>query len=205
MASPKFRRRSAERPAEIVAAALAVFAERGFAAARLDEIAARAGVSKGALYLYYETKEDIFHAVVTQAVAPGLAPVRQAIETFDGPFGGFLQTFAEAAASIVAGGPVGPIAKMIIGESRNFPDLARFWHDEVAGPMLAAMAGAIVRAQARGEVRAGEPRLYALQLAAPLLMGALWRETFTPVGAPPLDVERLVRQHFDTLAHGLLA
>jgi AcrR family transcriptional regulator len=205
MTSPKFRRRSADRPAEIVAAALAVFSEKGFAAARLDEIAARAGVSKGALYLYYETKEDIFRAVVSQAVAPGLAPVRVAIAGFDGPFGQFLQTFANAAVAVLAHGPIGPIAKMIIGESRNFPELARLWHDEVAGPMLAAMGGAVARAQARGEVRAGDPRLYALQIAAPLLMGALWRETFVPVGAPPVDAEKLVRQHFDTLAHGLLS
>ena len=61
---PKFRRRKADRPDEIVAAAFEVFAERGFAAARLDDIAARAGVSKGAIYLYFATKEDIFQAVV---------------------------------------------------------------------------------------------------------------------------------------------
>lgn len=204
MAEPKFRRRSADRPAEIVTAALAVFSEKGFAAAKLDEIAARAGVSKGALYLYYETKEDIFHAVVSQAVAPGLAPVRAAVTGFDGPFGQFLQTFAAAAAGVLSRGPIGPIVKMIVGESRNFPDLARFWHDEVVAPMLGAVAGAVERAQARGEVRPGDPRLYALQIASPLLMSALWRETFVPVGAPPIDTEALVRQHFDTLAHGLL-
>jgi AcrR family transcriptional regulator len=204
MAQPKFRRRSADRPAEIVAAALAVFSEKGFAAAKLDEIAARAGVSKGALYLYYATKEDIFHAVVSQAVAPGLAPVRAAVENFDAPFGQFLQTFAAAAAGVLSRGPIGSIVKMIVGESRNFPDLARFWHDEVVAPMLGAVAGAVERAQARGEVRSGDPRLYALQIASPLLMSALWRETFVPVGAPPIDTEALVRQHFDTLAHGLL-
>ena len=78
MQAPKFRRRKADRPAEIVAAALEVFAEKGFAAAKLDEIATRAGVSKGSLYLYFETKEDLFRAVVRQALAPniqGLAPI----------------------------------------------------------------------------------------------------------------------------------
>ena len=67
---PKFQRRKADRPDEIVAAALEIFAEKGFAAARLDDIAARAGVSKGALYLYFPTKQDIFRAVVEQGVAP---------------------------------------------------------------------------------------------------------------------------------------
>ena len=72
--APKFRRRKEARPAEIVAAALEVFAEKGFAGARLDEIAARAGVSKGALYLYFETKEDLFRAVVCTVPPCSAAP-----------------------------------------------------------------------------------------------------------------------------------
>ena len=74
---PKFKRRKADRPDEIIAAALALFTEKGFAAARLDDIAARAGVSKGALYLYFPTKADMFRAVVEQAVRPNLATVQQ--------------------------------------------------------------------------------------------------------------------------------
>src|SRR6185369_4074094 len=91
---PKFRRRKADRPAEIVSAALGVFAEKGFAAARLDEIAARAGVSKGALYLYFETKEDLFRAVVAQAVAPNIEAVEAAVERFEGDFASLLRLFA---------------------------------------------------------------------------------------------------------------
>jgi AcrR family transcriptional regulator len=83
---PKFRRRKADRPGEIVQAAMAVFAEKGFAGARLDEIAARAGVSKGALYLYFETKEDIFRAVVEQAIAPNVAVARAMMAQHPGPF-----------------------------------------------------------------------------------------------------------------------
>ncbi len=82
---PKFRRRKADRPDEIVAAALEIFSERGFAAARLDDIAQRAGVSKGAIYLYFATKEDIFRAVVEQAVAPnltGLQAMAPQVESF---------------------------------------------------------------------------------------------------------------------------
>ena len=204
MTAPKFRRRSADRPTEIVAAAMAIFAEKGFAAARLDDIAARAGVSKGALYLYYETKEDIFRAVVRQAVAPNIAPIRAAIETFPGPFSQFIAAFTQMLPTVLGRSQVGSIAKMIIGESRNFPELARYWHDEVIGPMLAALTAAIARAQARGEVRPGDPRLYAVQMAAPFLLATIWRETFTPVGAEPLDFEALAKQHYATLSTGML-
>jgi len=178
---PKFRRRSAERPTEIVAAALDVFSDKGFAAARLDDIAKRAGVSKGALYLYYETKEDLFRAVVRQAVAPNLDRMRAALDAFPGPFPQFLGLFAQMIAANLGRAPVGPIAKMIIGEGRNFPELARYWHDQVVAPMLAALAGAIARGQDRGEVRPGDPRLYAMQMAGPFLLAAIWRETFTPI------------------------
>jgi len=83
---PKWRRRKDARPAEIVVAALAVFSEKGFAAARLDDIAARAGVSKGALYLYFETKQELFTAVVRAAVTPNLDVIEQVAKTVDLPF-----------------------------------------------------------------------------------------------------------------------
>src|ERR1044071_102103 len=98
---PKFRRRKADRPAEIVAAAMAVFAEKGFAAARLDEIAARAGASKGALYLYYETKEEIFRAVVEQAIAPNIQPIRAMIAAHPGPISALLNLLPDRIATLV--------------------------------------------------------------------------------------------------------
>lgn len=201
---PKFRRRSAERPTEIVAAAMEVFADKGFAAARLDDIAKRAGVSKGALYLYYETKEELFRAVVRQAVAPNVERMRGALEAFAGPFPQFLAVFAEMIAGALGRTPIGPIVKMIIGEGRNFPELARSWHDEVIAPMLGALSGAIARGQQRGEVKAGDPRLYALQLVGPFMVATIWRETFAPVGAEPIDLEALARQHVATLGKGML-
>src|SRR5712671_2438975 len=98
---PKFRRRKADRPGEIVQAAMAVFAEKGFAAAKLDEIARRAGVSKGALYLYFETKEDIFRAVVDQAIAPNLQPVFGMIAAHPGPFPDLLRLMAERISALI--------------------------------------------------------------------------------------------------------
>jgi AcrR family transcriptional regulator len=201
---PKFQRRKEDRPGEIVVAALAVFSEKGFAAAKLDEIAKRAGVSKGALYLYFETKEELFHAVVKSAIAPNLAMVRERLESFPGPFGGLLEVFLPTIAQVMATSGAAPIAKMVIGEGRNFPELARYWHEELVAPMIGLVSGLIARAQARGEVRPGDPRMYAVQIVAPFLMAVLWRETFVPVGAEPFEFQTLAAQHLSVLKAGLL-
>ena len=202
---PRWRRRKEARPGEIVAAALAVFAEKGFAAARLDDIAARAGVSKGALYLYFETKQDLFAAVVRDAISPNLAAVEVAAGAINLPFAVIIRALIEQAAEMMTVSPVGPVAKMVIAESRNFPELARVWHDEVVARMLGVLTGLIERAQARGEVLPGEPRFHALSLIGPLLMGLLWREVLEPAGARPLDLKALAQQHIETVLNGLLA
>lgn len=201
---PKFRRRKADRPAEIVQAALAVFAEKGFAAAKLDEIAARAGVSKGALYLYFATKEDLFRAVVEQAIAPNLELMRAMIAAHPGPISDLLRRVPERLAAILERLPVGGVLKMVIGEARNFPELARVWHDRLVAQALGALTEAIAAAQGRGEVKPGDPRAYALELIGPVLLGVIWDATFVPVGAEPFDVPALARQHVETMLSGLL-
>ena len=201
--SPKWRRRSEARPGEIVQAALEVFAEKGFAAAKLDEIAARAGISKGALYLYFETKEDIFRAVVREAVAPNLDMVEQVLTQATIPFPDLLRMVFARLILVIGTTRLGAVAKLVIGESRNFPELARVWHDEVVSRALGALSGALAKAQVRGEIRLGDPRLQAFSIMGPVLMGVIWQETFTPVGAPAMDLELLVQQHADTVLAGL--
>lgn len=200
---PKFRRRPAHRPAEILAAALEVFAERGFQAARLEEVAKRAGVSKGALYLYFETKADLFRAVVTEAISPNIERIK-AMASAEVPF----ETAARMglgmlARTVVSDRRVTGVVKLVIAESRNHPELATIWHETVVEPGLQLMGGLIARAQARGEVRPGDPRLFAFGLMGPMVLSMVWRETFEPVGAPALDVVALAEQHLDTVLKGM--
>jgi len=202
--TPKWRRRKTARPAEIIAAALAVFTERGFSAARLDEIAARAGVSKGALYLYFDNKEALFRAVVHETVSPNVQAMAAMIGAYKGPFGDLVRLMLPRLAQLAALTPVGQVAKMVIGESRNFPELARVWHDEVIDHALGALAGLIEKRQATGEIRPGDPRAHAFGIIGPILMSLLWRETFTPVGGADLDVTAIARQHAETVLGGLL-
>lgn len=204
MGQPRWQRRAEDRPREICAAALGVFAEKGFAAARLEEIAKRAGVSKGTLYLYFADKAELFRAVVRDTVVPNLDHVRAGIAQADLPFADIVRLLLPRFADIAGRVPVGAVAKMVIGESRNFPELAKVWHDEVASKMLGLLAQMVERAQARGEVRAGDPRLHAFTLMGPMLMGILWRETLQPAGGAPLDLEALAGQHAETVLAGLL-
>jgi AcrR family transcriptional regulator len=204
MKRPKFQRRADDRPREICSAALEVFSEKGFAAARLDEIARRAGVSKGTLYLYFKDKEDLFRAVVRDTVAPNIDTIRTLIEGADLSFADVVRMLLARFAFLTTQVRVGAVAKMVIGESRNFPELAKVWHDEVASKALGMIGALIERAQVKGEVRAGDPRLHAFTLMGPMLMGELWRETLQPAGGAPLDLEALAKQHAETVLAGLL-
>ena len=201
---PRWRRRKTARPAEIIAAALEVFADKGFAAARLDDIARRAGVSKGALYLYFETKEDLFRAVVRTAVAPNLQSVAEAAAAFDGPFSELAPLMLARAAQVMSAPRIGAVVKMVVGESRNFPDLARIWHDDVVGVALGMLSGAITRAQVRGEVAPGDPRLYAFSLLGPMVAAVLFGEVFAEAAPERPNLPDLAAQHARVALHGML-
>lgn len=200
----KRRRRKEERPDDIVAAALQIFAEKGFAAARMEEIAARAGLSKGAVYLYFPTKQDVFRAVVERAVAPNVEAIERAVFALDMPFAERLRQLLPRLAQIVPTLPVGAVAKMVIGESRNFPELAKVWHDNVILKGMGILIRLVEQAQQRGEIRPGDPRFHAFSIMGPLMLGVLFRETFTPVGGAEVDLTGLARQHVETALDGLL-
>jgi AcrR family transcriptional regulator len=200
---PKFRRRPEARPAEILAAALEVFAARGFQAARLEEVAKRAGVSKGALYLYFETKADLFRAVVTDAISPNIERVK-AMASAEVPFETAVRMgIGMLARTVVTDRRISGVVKLVIAESRNHPELATIWHETVVEPGLELVGGLIAAAQARGEVRAGDPRLFAFGIMGPMLLSMVWRETFEPIGADPIDVAKLADQHLDTVLKGM--
>jgi len=201
---PKWRRRKEARPSEIVEAALEVFAEKGFAAAKLDDIARRAGISKATLYLYFETKEEIFRAVAQAAVVSLLEALESSAEPSAAPFAELAPRLLSRAAGMMKGGRVPSIARMVIGESRNFPDLARIWHDDVVARVIGRITGIIARAVARGEVAPGDPRLHAFSLMGPMVMAMLFREVFGEVGGNPPDLQALAEQHAHTALRGLL-
>jgi AcrR family transcriptional regulator len=202
--APRWRRRKTARPGEILEAALSVFAETGFAAAKLTEIARRAGISKAALYLYFETKEDLFRAVARGLVAPNLAAMAAALEASEAPFAELAPALLSVPAGLLSQGRAISIVRMVITESRNFPDLARIWREDVVEQVMGLVAGLIARAQARGEVIAGDPRLLAFSLMGPLVMGGLFHAVFGDEGTDAPDLSALAAQHARAALHGLL-
>jgi AcrR family transcriptional regulator len=205
VSDPKWRRRKTARPGEITAAAAAVFAERGFAAARLEDIAARAGLSKAALYVYFETKPDLFRAVVNERMRPNLDWMGEIARRDDIAFPAFVTAMLGRMAEMLDAPDLRGVIKMVIGESGNFPELAKVWHDAVVSRAVSALSEMIAGAQARGEVRAGEPRLMAMSLAGPMLLGAIWREIIEPAGGAPLDLRALAQEHGRTVLDGMSA
>jgi AcrR family transcriptional regulator len=202
--TPKWRRRKEARPSDIVAAALLVFGEKGFAGARIEEIARRAGVSKGTVYLYFETKSDLFRAVVHQAIVPNIAEIEAMVLNLDLPFADVLRMMLPRFAALVTARPIGAVVKMVIGESRNFPELARVWHDEVISLGLSLLSVLVERGQKRGEIRPVDPRACAFSIMGPMLMGVLWREILMPIGGSEIDLTAIATQHAETILAGLL-
>jgi AcrR family transcriptional regulator len=200
--APRWRRRAGARPSEIADAALDVFAAKGYAAARLSDIAARAGLSKTALYLYYPTKADLFRAVLLEHPAIGLANAIQASQPAD-TLANVLDAMLPSLAAVMSEPKLRRLARMVIAESTNFPELARTWHDMVIRPALGALSSAIAAGQASGIVRPGDPSLMALSVVGPMLAGVIWREVIEPVGGAPIDFEALAASHLTIIKAGL--
>jgi AcrR family transcriptional regulator len=199
---PRWRRRKEARPDEILAAALASFAERGFAATRLEDVAARAGISKGTLYLYFDGKEELFEAVVRATLVPNLERLEALSATFEGPSAHLLQRLLLTIAGVVDS-RVGAIPKLVIAEAGNFPKLARFYLDEVVRRGLRLIGTILRRGIGRGEFRPIDVDHAVFCVIAPMLIAALWKNSLEPHDDAPLDAQALARAHLDLLLRGL--
>ena len=198
---PRWERRKAERPAELLAAALELFVEKGYAGTRLDDVAARAQVSKGTLYLYFANKEDLFKAVVRENVVALIRASADRAEAFEGSSEGLLRGLVESWWQEFGSTRAGGISKLMVAESGNFPEIARFFLEEVIEPWHALLARAIERGIARGEFRRVDTPTYVRVMTAPLVMLSLWTHSFGPCSAAPLDP----RQYLDVLLDTHLA
>jgi AcrR family transcriptional regulator len=201
--SARWRRRKHARPQEILDAALAVFAERGFAAARMDEIARRAHVSKGTIYLYFPSKEAVFKALVREMIGPQLSRLADLARGHDGPVAPLLAAMLRNLGRFIATSDKVVLPKMVIAEAGNFPDLARIYREEVVERGLTLFGNLLQTGMERGEFRE-IPVQHAVRLClAPLLLAAIWRTTFARLDPVPYDYEGLIEAHVTTLLNGL--
>ena len=202
-AAPRWERRKQERPAELLAAALALFVERGYAATRLDDVAARAGVSKGTLYLYFENKEELFKAVVRENIVARISETRGLARQFDGARDELLRQLVRRWWQQYGRTPAAGISKLIVAESGNFPEIARFFVDEVIDPWHRLFGEVIGEGVARGEFRPVDVEYFVHVVAAPLVMLTLWDRSFGPCRPGGLDEERYLAAALDALVAAL--
>jgi len=200
----RWRRRKTARPPEILSAALASFAERGFAATRLDDVAARAGVTKGTLYLYFRNKEELFKAVVRQELLPTIERAEAMVAESTAPSMVVLEQLIELFSRII-GSRLSAIPKLVLTEAGNFPDLARFYLEEVVDRGTRLLRSILERGIAAGELRAIDTESAVMCVLAPLLLAALWRHSLERHAGRTLDIDALCRTHLALLRSGLAA
>lgn len=202
-APPRWRRRKDARPAELLDAAHEVFVERGYAATRLEDIAHRAGVTKGTMYLYYENKEALFKELVRTTALPMVEGAEGLVRTHRGSSRELVSLVLRRRWEALALGRLGGIAKLMMSEAGNFPELARWYHDEIISRANAALAQAIRLGVERGEFRPVDERLTAYVAVAPLLIAAMWMHSFARCTQLPFAPEQYLDHHLEILMRGL--
>jgi AcrR family transcriptional regulator len=196
MTEPRYQRRKEDRPQEITEAAFHAFAEKGYAATRVEEVAARAGVSKGLLYLYFKTKEELFKAVVKSVVIRRVDALIESVETTElssedfmrGPLAGFLKQIPDS--------PVAVVIRLLISEGPRHPDLLDYYYENVVAKGLAAISGFIDRGIQRGEFQRSAVTDLPHLFLAPVMLSIIWKIIFSK---QQLDTDKLIDTQMDML------
>ena len=196
-------RRPEDRASEIARAALELFVTRGFAATKLEDVAKEASVSKGLPYLYFKNKEELFKAVISEAIAGPLAAANDVIDRFEGSSEDLLRALVDGFRAFEET-PAGGVVKLILAEAGNFPDVAKFYctHFDVRGRDL------FIRTLRRG-VDSGEFRplpdleTTAIVILQPLAMFSVWKRSLAPFDPGRVDGDRFYAAYFDFVLKGL--
>ena len=196
------RRRKEARPAELIDAAIEVFAEKGFAAARLEDVARRAGVGKGTAYLYFPNKEALFKAAIRAVVVARIEMGERDVEAWHGSTEDLLRQVLEYWREVICSRQ-GGLLKLIVAEAGNFPDLAAWYHAEVAERGHRVLTAVLRRGVERGEFRAMDIEATADVIACPMAFRAIWTQSLGRCEAMPVSDERFYETYFALLLAGL--
>ena len=201
----RWTRRKEERPAELMAAALDLFVERGYAATRLDDVAARAGVSKGTLYLYFSSKEELFKAVIRSGIVPLIEQGERLHEEHQGSAGDLLRKIVFAWWQSVGSSKLGGIPKLMFSECRNFPEIGQFYFEEVISRSYRLIESVMESGMSSGEFRRMDANYATRLVVAPIVLLLLWRYSFDFCESKSVDAESYLEQHLDVFISGLVA
>jgi AcrR family transcriptional regulator len=187
----------------IIDAALEEFTAQGFTATKLDDVAERAGIGKGTIYLYFDSKEILFEEVVRRNLLGGREMVENFISNFEGSTADLLTQHFRNMYLFTQNEKIPPLMAMVVGEATRFPSLSRFFHDEVIKPSQEMMRRIIRRGIERGEFRKDVADIYIQILFAPVLLGALGKLQFGAFA--PMDMAIYSEQHIDFILRALKA
>jgi AcrR family transcriptional regulator len=204
---PTRRRRKEARPQELLDAALELFVEKGFAATRAEEVAIRAGVSKGTLYLYFPSKEDLLKAAIAQNLTDRIAAGAAEAAAFTGPPSDLLRTILVRWWTQLYDSPASAVFKLVITEVRNFPDIGAYYLQHVVEPAHALLGGIIQRGIASGEFRPVPVDVAVHSLVFPMIMVCLHKHSISacPAAHWAIDGRDFIAQHVDLVLGGLMA
>ncbi|HUR94695.1 MAG TPA: TetR/AcrR family transcriptional regulator [Gemmatimonadales bacterium] len=203
--TPRWQRRPADRPDEILDAALVVFGEAGFARAKLEDVARAAGVSKGTLYLYFDSKESLFREMVRAKVVAALAESETYVRTYEGSPRALLVEIIRRTYARMRGEQMTTIARVVQGELGHFPELARFYFDEVILRARRLIEEVLARGVATGEFRPGTAGFAARGLSSLLVHTAQVQCFFHAFDPHGLTDEQAIEGVIDLYLHGVLA
>jgi len=196
MPKPRYRRRKEDRPQEITEAALEAFAEKGYAATRVEEVAKRAGVSKGLMYLYFKTKEELFKSVVKSVVIRRIDQLIGNIESTDLSSEDFIRGPLLSFMKQIPGSPVAIVIRLLISEGPRHPDLVDYYYENVVAKGLAAITGFVERGVERGEFRKSVITELPQLFLAPVMLSIVWGIIFK---TRRLDTDKLIETQIDML------
>jgi len=193
--SPARKTRSIERRDAILSAALDEFSIRGFEATRLDDVARRAGVAKGTIYLYFRDKESLFQELIRTMLTPLVGTI-EAMGEADVPVALLADRIVDLFVREVYETRRKDVIRLMITEGRRFPKLAEFYYREVLSRVIGAVRALLRRAAARGEIPEGLAD-YPQIVAAPGLLAIVWSGLFERF--EPLDVRKMMKTHIQLL------
>jgi TetR/AcrR family transcriptional regulator len=201
----KRERRKEARPGELLDAALDLFVEKGFAATRAEEVAARAGVSKGTLFLYFPSKEELFKAVVRENISGRFQEWNEEFQKFEGSSADMVRQCMKVWWDRVGATKASGITKLIISEARNFPDIAAFYQQEVIRPGQDLIRRILQRGVERGEFHIHDLEYASFSITAPMIFLIMMKHSLGACAPQdhPLDPERYIASQVETMLHGL--
>jgi AcrR family transcriptional regulator len=200
---PRWKRRKDARHGEIVAAALELFVEGGYEATKLADVARRAGVTKGTLYLYFDSKEALFKAVVRETIVPVIAQGEALARSFAGSARELLEQLIREYWRLVGETSLAGIPKLMMAEAATFPELTRFYYEEVVSRGHRLMAGVIERGIKSGEFRSVDVMLAAKLAMSPLMHAVMARRAFAACMPEGFDVRAYLDTHIQLYLHGI--